>query len=146
MGKSESIMHVQMQDLHLDYDGYKRGQVLLRFNLRISFCATRKMPRLNEENRNRAIGRLEAGESQSSVARRLNVRQSTISRLWHRYTQHNSTRDCPRSGRPRVTTPAQDRYIFCCIDMMEGYVFRDVEMRDMLDSAFVKSTDTVVEV
>lgn len=104
-------MHVQMQDLNLDYDGYKRGQVLLRFNLRISFYATRKMPRLNEENRNRAIGRLEAGESQSSVARRLNVRQSTISRLWHRYTQHNSTRDRPRSGRPRVTTPAQDRYI-----------------------------------
>ena len=69
------------------------------------------MPRLTEENRNRAIGRLEAGESQSSVARSLNVRQSTISRLWQRYIQDNTTRDRPRSGRPRVTTLRQDRFI-----------------------------------
>lgn len=69
------------------------------------------MPRLMEEHRNRAIGRLEAGQSQSAVARHFHVSQSTISRLWQRYRVHNSTRDRPRSGRPRVTTPAQDRFI-----------------------------------
>ncbi|XP_046545838.1 uncharacterized protein LOC124255935 [Haliotis rubra] len=69
------------------------------------------MPRLNEGCRNRAIGRLEAGESQSSAARHFNVRQSTIPRLWQRYKLHNSTRDRPRTGRPRVTTPAQKRFI-----------------------------------
>lgn len=69
------------------------------------------MPRLNEAQRNNAIGRLEAGESQAAVATILNVSQSTISRLWDKYRQHGATRDLPRSGRPRVTTPAQDRYI-----------------------------------
>ena len=67
------------------------------------------MPRLTVEHRNRAIGRLEAGQSQSAVAR--HVSQSTISRLWQRYRLYNSTRDRPRSGRPRATTPAQDRFI-----------------------------------
>ena len=69
------------------------------------------MPRLNAADRNIAIGRLEAGESQSAVARHYNVHQSTISRLWDRYVTTNSTRDRQRTGRPRVTTPAQDRYI-----------------------------------
>jgi transposase len=61
------------------------------------------MPRLNGAQRNNAIGRLEAGESQTAVARIFNVSQ--------RYQQNGSTRDLPRSGRPRVTTAAQDRYI-----------------------------------
>ena len=70
-----------------------------------------KMPRLSAADRNIAIGRLEAGESQSAVARHFNVHHTTINRLWHRYNQFNSTNDRPRSGRPRVTTPAQDRFI-----------------------------------
>ena len=69
------------------------------------------MQRLNEAERNNTIGRLEAGESQTAVARTFNVFQRTISRLWDRYQQHGSSRDLPRSGRPRVTTAAQDRYI-----------------------------------
>lgn len=69
------------------------------------------MPRLNEAQRNNAIGRLEAGKSQTAVARVFNVNQSTISHLRNRFRQHGSTRDLPRSGRPRVTTASQDRYI-----------------------------------
>jgi len=69
------------------------------------------MPRLNEAQRNNAIGRLKAGESHTAVARIFNVTQSTISRLWDRYQVNGSTRDLARSGRPRVTTAAQDRYI-----------------------------------
>ena len=45
------------------------------------------MPRLDAATRNMAIGRLQAGETQSSVARRLNVSQSTISRLVTRFQQ-----------------------------------------------------------
>ena len=41
----------------------------------------------------------------------LNVSQSNISHLWDRYQQQGSTHDRPRLGRPRVTTPAQDRHI-----------------------------------
>lgn len=69
------------------------------------------MPRLNLANRNIAIGRLQLGESQSAVARHMNVSQSTISRLWERFQRFQSAEDRPRSGRPRITTAAQDRYI-----------------------------------
>ena len=73
--------------------------------------ANTKMPRLNENDRNRAIGRLQAGQTQAAVARLLNVHKSTISRLWQRFRRFASTKDRPRSGRPRATTPAQDRFI-----------------------------------
>lgn len=69
------------------------------------------MPRLSEEQRNNAIGRLQAGQSQTDVANTFNVAQSTISRLWDRYQRYRLTRDLPRTGRPRVTSNAQDRYI-----------------------------------
>ncbi|CAM1314377.1 Uncharacterised protein r2_g2496 [Pycnogonum litorale] len=69
------------------------------------------MPRLNNAQRNNAIGRLEAGMSRSEVARFFHVSPSTISRLWTRYQQQETTRDLPRSGRPCATTTAQDRYI-----------------------------------
>jgi transposase len=69
------------------------------------------MPRLDPATRNIAIGRLQAGESQNEVARTLNVNQSTISRLWNRFQQAGSTNDRQRSGRSRITTPGEDRYI-----------------------------------
>ena len=69
------------------------------------------MQRLDPATRNIAIGRLQAGESQHEVTRTLNVNQSTISRLWNRFQQSGSTNDRQRSGRPRITTPGQDRYI-----------------------------------
>jgi transposase len=69
------------------------------------------MPRLDPATRNIAIGRLKAGEFQNEVARTLNVNQSTISRLWNRFQQTGSTHDHQRSGRPRIATPGQDRYI-----------------------------------
>lgn len=69
------------------------------------------MPPLNAAARQNAIGRLQGGQSQSGVARALNVSQSTISRLWDRFQRTGSSAPAVRSGRPRVTTPAQDRYI-----------------------------------
>ena len=69
------------------------------------------MPRLNEAQRNNAIDWWEAGETQTEVASTFYVSQSTISRILDRYGQHRSTRDLPRSGRPRMTTAAQDCYI-----------------------------------
>ena len=68
------------------------------------------MPRLDPATRNIAIGRLQSGESQYEVARTLNVNNSIISRLWSRFQQTGSTNDRQRSGRPRITTPVQDRY------------------------------------
>jgi transposase len=69
------------------------------------------MPRLNERQRGEAIGFLLRGEDQIAVAGRFNVSQSTISRLRRRLLTTGSVKDRPRSGRPRVTTPRQDREI-----------------------------------
>ena len=43
--------------------------------------------------------------------RTLNVNQSTMSRLWNGFQQTGSSNDRPRSGRPRIATHGQDRYI-----------------------------------
>jgi hypothetical protein len=69
------------------------------------------MPRLDPATRNIAIDRLHAGEPQHEVVRTLNVNHSTIFRLWKRFQQTGSTNNNQRSGRPRITTPGQDRYI-----------------------------------
>ena len=58
-----------------------------------------------------AVGMLEAGMRPVEVARRLGVSQSVISRLQTRLAQTNSTLDRRRSGRPRSTSQAQDRFL-----------------------------------
>ncbi|XP_071118579.1 uncharacterized protein [Haliotis cracherodii] len=69
------------------------------------------MPRLTQEQRHNAIGRLEAGQTQQTVATAMNVSRATINRLWMRYSTTRSVNDRPTAGRPRDTTPVQDRYI-----------------------------------
>ena len=66
------------------------------------------MPRLNINQRHRALAQLDAG---AAVAANFGVDARTISRLVSRYRQTNSVNDRPRSGRPRVTTANQDRQI-----------------------------------
>ena len=63
------------------------------------------MPRL------RAIGMLESGDTQRVVAQRLGCSQVTICNLATRYRDTNAAADRQRSGRPRVTTRAEDRHI-----------------------------------
>ena len=69
------------------------------------------MPRLTNVERNRAVQLLLGGNSQNAVARTLNVHKSTISRLYIRLRVTGTTADRPRTGRPKVTTPRQDRFI-----------------------------------
>ena len=69
------------------------------------------MPRLRQEQRDQAIGMSTMGASQRQIARTFNCSQTTIRRLLIRYQQTGQTKDRPRSGRPRVTTAAEDRYI-----------------------------------
>ena len=69
------------------------------------------MPRLNNEDRARALGMLECGRSQDYVARRFNVSRSTITRLVHRVNVTGSLSDRSRPGAPRVTSVQQDNFI-----------------------------------
>lgn len=73
--------------------------------------ASNKMPRTAENDRLRAVGMLESGTSVSATARQFGVARQTV-RLWyHRHRMAGTVSDLPRSGRPRVTTRQQDRYI-----------------------------------
>ncbi|GFY36611.1 transposable element Tcb1 transposase [Trichonephila clavipes] len=66
---------------------------------------------LDAFNRGRIIGKLEEGRSVTSVAAEFGIAHSIVSRLWR---QFQTTRTAIRgfsSGRPRGTTPADDRYI-----------------------------------
>lgn len=69
------------------------------------------MPRLTAAERERAVGMSQVGASNSHIARTLGCTRQTIIRLLRRVNQTGQTSDRPRSGRPRVTTPAEDRYI-----------------------------------
>ena len=69
------------------------------------------MVRLSNLERARALGVLQGGQTVAEVAIRFNVSRSTIKRLRHRFRDTGDVKDRPRSGRPRVTTVRQERYI-----------------------------------
>ncbi|GFX97706.1 transposable element Tcb1 transposase [Trichonephila clavipes] len=60
--------------------------------------------------RGRIIGRLQCGRTQLEVSEELAIAQSVISRLWQRLQDDSNVSRC-RTGRPRVTTPNEDRYL-----------------------------------
>ena len=61
------------------------------------------MPRLDENQRLRAIGMIQARQVQNVVARHFGCHRNTILSLWRRFRQSGNTRDRRRSGRPRGT-------------------------------------------
>ena len=70
-----------------------------------------KIPRLNKDERNRAVSMLLAGATQQEVATAFWVHQSIVQRLKGRLHQFENTDDRPRTGHPQVTTPRQDGQI-----------------------------------
>ena len=63
------------------------------------------------EQRERAIGMLTAGMSARYVARHFQRHEPTMSRLLNRFQQTGNVVDRSRSGRPRKTTPWEDRFL-----------------------------------
>jgi len=63
------------------------------------------------EQRNRALGMLEAGMAVPHVARNIGVSHCTISRLETKFNARGSLKDRPCTGRSRKTTANEDRYI-----------------------------------
>ena len=63
------------------------------------------------EQRERAIGMLTAGMSARDVALHFQRHESTISQLLNRFQQTGNVADRFRSGRPRKTTPREDRFL-----------------------------------
>ena len=71
----------------------------------------RKMPRVPAHLREHALSMLQGGMRTADVARTMNCNVRTVRLLRQCYRETGRTADLPRSGRPRVTTPAQDWYI-----------------------------------
>jgi transposase-like protein len=65
------------------------------------------MPRLDQNQRLRAIGMLQAGLAQNVVARNFGCHRNTTLSLWRRFRQSGNTRDRRRSSRPRGTSRRQ---------------------------------------
>ncbi|GFY10106.1 transposable element Tcb1 transposase [Trichonephila clavipes] len=59
----------------------------------------------------RIIGKLEEGRSVTSVATEFGIAHSIVSRLWRQFQTTGTAIRGFSSGRPRGTTPADDRYI-----------------------------------
>ncbi|GFU96381.1 transposable element Tcb1 transposase [Trichonephila clavipes] len=66
---------------------------------------------LDAFTRGRIIGKLEEGRSVTSVAAEFRIAHSIVSRLWRQFQTTGTAIRRFSSGRPRGTTPADDRYI-----------------------------------
>ena len=68
------------------------------------------MPRLDDDERNQAIGMLKAGMSATIVSQHFGCTRKAIERFQRRFRVKGNVADFPRSGRLRVTTAADDRH------------------------------------
>jgi len=75
----------------------------------LSLCVN--MPRLSLQDKARAIGQLEAGVPVRRVAALCGVSPGNISKLKTKFRETGEVKDRPRSGRPRKTTPPEDRFL-----------------------------------
>ncbi|GFT02366.1 HTH_Tnp_Tc3_2 domain-containing protein [Trichonephila clavipes] len=76
---------------------------------------TAQRKHLDDFLRGRIVGRLECGRTQLEVSKELGIAQSVISRLWQRFQDDGNVSRCYSTGRPRVTTPNEDRYIYLVV-------------------------------
>ena len=96
------VLTFSMQFIALD--DYRK--TLYRYNL----CKI-SMPRIPKHLTERPIGMLEAGASMEEVSVQVGLSVQALRSVGRWFVQTGITEDLPRSGRPRVTTPAQDHYI-----------------------------------
>ena len=69
------------------------------------------MPRLLQNERERAVGMFQTGMTQTEIVNHLNCSRMTIYQLLVRVRATSTTSDRRRSGSPRETTLRQDRHI-----------------------------------
>ncbi|GFT81391.1 uncharacterized protein TNCV_3672731 [Trichonephila clavipes] len=67
---------------------------------------------LDDFLRGRIIGRLECGRTQLKVSEELGITQNVVSRIWQRFQDDGNVSRCYSTGRLRVKTPNEDRYIY----------------------------------
>ena len=68
-----------------------------------------KVRELTESERCIILGQVRAGRRQRDIALAMGVSQSTVSHIAVKFRIHNTVSNLPRSGRPKVTSPREDR-------------------------------------
>ncbi|UYV80853.1 hypothetical protein LAZ67_19001989 [Cordylochernes scorpioides] len=66
---------------------------------------------LADDLKRRAVGRMEAGQSQVEVAKWLNVNKSVVSKIWKQFIETGTIKRKEGSGRKRKTATSEDRYL-----------------------------------
>ena len=66
---------------------------------------------ISQFDRTRIVALIRGGHAQTEVAHIAGVTQSAVSKTWKRYDDTNDVADRRRTGRPKLTTQRQDRYI-----------------------------------
>ncbi|GFV47218.1 HTH_Tnp_Tc3_2 domain-containing protein [Trichonephila clavipes] len=90
---------------------------------------------LDDFLRDRIIGRLECGRTQLEVSEELGIAQSVISRFWQRFQDDGNVSRCYSTGRPRVTTPNEDRYIYLAVTAKRNRRSTTSDLSRLLSSA-----------
>ena len=75
------------------------------------------MPRLRQNDRERAVGMVHAGMTHQAVADHFDVSRITISRLMIHLRQTGRKNDRPYNGRLHVTSQRQDRQFLSVHDL-----------------------------
>ena len=70
-----------------------------------------KTRELSVAERGMIVGQYRAGVRQSVIAINMQCSQSTVSRVISKFRVHVTLKNLPKSGRPCVTTPREDRYM-----------------------------------
>ncbi|GFW17084.1 HTH_Tnp_Tc3_2 domain-containing protein [Trichonephila clavipes] len=66
---------------------------------------------LDDSSSGKIVGLLECGRIQLEVSEELGIAQSVISKLWQRFQDDGNVSRCYSTGRPRVITPSEYRYL-----------------------------------
>ena len=94
-----------LTSLHMDVkDSIGKRHLVTTFPQRL----TLQCRNLQKNSATMLLDAYNQGRTKGDVARHMGVCRASIDR---RYNNTGSTRDRPRSGRPRRSTPAHDRYI-----------------------------------
>ncbi len=70
---------------------------------------------LTPEQREDIVFRRQQKEKQSDIARKYGISKQTVSAIEAKARKYGTTKDLPRSGRPRKTTRHEDFLIYHCI-------------------------------
>ena len=99
-----------MQVCSIRIKGHKlcRLQLKTKGHFKNNFSTCKSMPRLLQNERERAVGMFQAGMRQTEIANHFICSRMTIYRLLVRIRATGTTSDRRRSGRPRETTLRQD--------------------------------------